>query len=356
MLRHHRTLFSTIQNRFGVQRNLCTQKPIQELRIGIIGMGHVGDAVIKNLQKHNFNVTTLLDIDRSRCEGFSCNIAQNPRELINEVDVVVSALPKPPHIKQVFEGPDGILEGLREDMVWIDHSTTDYEQTQHFAQLVSEKKAHLMEAPVTGGLEALKKGQMTTLVAGEKDVFEFIRPLLDASYCNVLFTGPLGTALIPKAISNTFASMICIAAAEALMICKRAGMDEKTTFDAFRASTGNSFVLETAIPMICQGTYDPSFTLDLHCKDNQLVHDSARRLGVPIELLGHVQQMYNRALSKYGPDAPCYIPAKLVEDACQESLQNDAFKDWSYSIENVDGSAVIRHKGIETVRTGHPMI
>jgi len=150
--------------------------------------------------------------------------------------------------------------------------------------------------------------------------------------------------------------MICMAAAETLVICKRAGIDEKTTFDAIRASTGNSFVWETAVPMICQGTYDPSFTLDLHCKDNQLVHDFAKRHNVPIELMGHVQQMFNRGLSKYGPDAPCYIPAKLIEDDCGESLQNDAFKDWHYSIENVDGSAVIRHKGIDVTRTGHPMI
>jgi len=338
------------------KRGLCTNRSVNELRVGIIGMGQVGNAVIKNLQKHKFNVTSILDLDTSKCESFNATLAPNPRALVEDVDIVVTALPKPPHIKSAFEGEDGILQGIKEHTIWIDHSTTDYEQTQNFAQLVKDKGGHLLESPVTGGLEALKKGQMTTLVAGEKDVFEYIRPILDASYHNVLFTGPLGTALIPKAISNTFASMICIAAAEALIICKRAGMDEKTAFDAFRASTGNSFVFETAVPMICQGTYDPSFTLDLHCKDNQLVHDFARRLGVPIELLGHVQQMYNRALSKYGPDAPCYIPAKLVEDACHESLQNDAFKDWSYSIENVDGSAVIRHKGIDTPRTGHPMI
>merc|ERR1712080_393182 len=95
---------------------------------------------------------------------------------------------------------------------------------------------------------------MTTLVAGDRAVFDYIRPVLDASYSNVLFTGPLGTALVPKAISNTFAAMTCIAAAEALVVCKRAGMDEKTTWDAIRASTGNSFVWETAVPMIFRVT------------------------------------------------------------------------------------------------------
>jgi len=193
-------------------RGLSTKTPAKDLKIGIIGMGHVGNALIKNLQKQNFNVRSILDIDETKCQGFSCNTAPNPRDLVSEVDIVITALPKPPHIKEAFEGVDGILAGFDENKIWIDHSTTDYEQTQSFDKLVREKKGHCLEAPVTGGLEALKKGQMSTLVAGERDVFDYIKPILDVSYQNVLFTGPLGTALIPKAISNTFASMICMAA------------------------------------------------------------------------------------------------------------------------------------------------
>ena len=338
-------------------RRLTQNIPIKEKTIGVIGMGMVGNAVTKNLLRNGYNVTTIFDIDQSKLEEFkdSCKIASNSQAVVSEVDIFVTALPKPHNLKEAFEGEDGMYKALSRDQIWIDHSTTDFEQTKSFTDMVSGKGAHLLEAPVTGGLEALRKGQMTVLVAGENDVFEYIRPILETNYMNIIFTGGSGTALIPKAISNVIAAMFCVAASEALVLCKRIGMDEKTTFDAIRAGAGNSFAWETAVPYMCQGIYDDSFTLDLHCKDNQLMFDIAKRSGVPVELMGHVQQIYNRALAEYGGESPCYIPAKLMEDVCGESFKNDAFKDWSYSIENIDGSLVIRHHGIETPRTGHPI-
>ena len=81
-------------------------------------------------------------------------------------------MPKPANVKAVFEGEDGLLKGLSEGKIWVDHSTTDYEQMMQFNELVKDKNASVMEAPITGGLEALKKGQMTVFMAGEKDLAE----------------------------------------------------------------------------------------------------------------------------------------------------------------------------------------
>ena len=86
-------------------------------------------------------------------------------------------------------GPNGILEGLKENGIWIDHSTTDYEQNIMFEEIASKKGAHVLECPITGGLEALKKGQMAVWVAGNEDAYKRARPVLDASYTTVLYTG-----------------------------------------------------------------------------------------------------------------------------------------------------------------------
>ena len=88
---------------------------------------------------------------------------------------LISGLPKPANVKAVFEGGDGLLEGLTEGKIWVDHSTTDYEQMMKFNELVRNKNAHVMEAPITGGLEALKKGQMTVFMAGDKILAEQVR-------------------------------------------------------------------------------------------------------------------------------------------------------------------------------------
>lgn len=85
---------------------------------------------------------------------------------------LIIALPMPPHVKQCFEGDNGILAGLSKDKVWIDHSTTDYEQTLAFNDLAQNKGAQCLEAPITGGLEALSKGQMTVFMAGQQQLAE----------------------------------------------------------------------------------------------------------------------------------------------------------------------------------------
>ena len=104
--------------------------------------------------------------------------------------------------------------------MWIDHSTTDHEQNKVFTEALTKIGGSLLEAPITGGLEALKKGQMAVWVAGDKVIpYQFrqhrqlffqakyldTKPILDASYSTVQYTGGLGTAMIPKVLSN----MLC---------------------------------------------------------------------------------------------------------------------------------------------------
>merc|ERR1719376_726542 len=312
-------------------------------------MGNVGQAVTNNMLSKGYKVTSILDKRLETCQNYKeqCKIAKTPREVAEECDIVISALPMPPHIKAAFEGQDGILAGLSEGKVWIDHSTTDYNQMMAFNELVMAKRAHAIEAPVTGGLEALKKGQMTVLLAGDKEQVEKVKPLMKASFQTVLYTGGFGTATMPKVLSNMLSVVNIISLGEVLMIAKKADMDLKTFWDCIRASAGNSFVWETGGPMVMQGTYDPSFTIALQSKDNQLGFDMAKKYGVPIQMMGLAQQILHQAMYTYGEDAPCYSAPRMLEDALKTSLRCEDFKDWSYSIQDVDGSSNIRHHGIK---------
>lgn len=321
---------------------------LKEKKIGIIGMGNVGAAVATNLIAKNYKVEIVMDKDQSACSRFKqCQVAKTPQEVTEKSDIVISALPMPKHVKEVFAGTSGILSGLCSEKIWIDHSTTDYNQMMSFNEQVAAKGAFAIEAPITGGLEALKKGQMTVLMAGNEQKVAEVKPLMTASFQTAIYTGEFGTATIPKVMSNMLTVVNIIALGEVMMIAKRAGLDLKVFWDCIRASAGNSFVWETGGPMVMQGTYDPSFTIELQSKDNQLGYDMAKKYGVPIELMGHAQQILNRAQYTYGDDAPCYSAPRMLEEALKTSLRCEDFKDWSYSIQDVDGSSNIRHHGIK---------
>ena len=193
--------------------------------------------------------------------------------------------------------------------------------------------------------------------------------MMDDIYSNVIYTGAMGTALIPKVLSNMLTCVYNQAMGEVFMIGKRAGVDMRTMWDCIRASSGNSFVWETGGPMLMQGTYDPSFSIALQCKDNRLGYQIATKHRVPLEILGHAMQAYNKTMYTYGDDAPCYSTPRLLEEALGVDLRLnilawssgryltchvtrcEGFEDWKYSIQNVDGSAVIRHHGIDIKRT-----
>ena len=118
-------------------------------------------------------------------------------------------------------GPDGILAGLQNGGIWIDHSTTDYEQNKMFEEEAAKKGGHVLECPITGGLEALKKGQMAVWVAGDVEAYKKAKPILDASYTTVMYTGILGTAMIPKVLSNMLCAVQILAMSECFAIGKK---------------------------------------------------------------------------------------------------------------------------------------
>ena len=119
---------------YGSQHARYSTKTTQQ--IGIIGLGNVGSTVAKNLLKSGFTVSALLDKNPEVGRDLPGDIPRpnTPRELASMSDVVMTALPAPPHVKQVLTGEDGVLAGLRSGGVWIDHSTTDYQQTLELAE------------------------------------------------------------------------------------------------------------------------------------------------------------------------------------------------------------------------------
>ena len=219
----------------------------------------------------------------------------------------------------------------------------DYHQTLQLAEKCKDLGVGFLEAPVTGGMALLKQGLMTVLVSGEKDLYQTCLPLLKMSGRTVLYLGGLGTATITKVITNMLAATHLVSMGEALMMAKRNNIDLKMFFEALRFSAGNSYVIETEAPLAFNGSFNPDFSLELHCKDLALGRNIAQESGVPIKVHSLVEEIYNEARLKYGNDKGSSHPAKLLQDLLGEKLQIEGFEDWTYSINIVDGTMSVNH-------------
>jgi hypothetical protein len=140
----------------------CISSNIKDTKIGMIGMGGVGDCLFNNLGRNGFKVATVTDIDLGKCDKYKsdgCSVVGSAKEVAEASDVIISGLPSPPSVKTMF---DDLLRGLSKDKIWIDHSTTDYGQNFEFEKEVKAKGAEMLEAPISGGLDALMYGEKLT--------------------------------------------------------------------------------------------------------------------------------------------------------------------------------------------------
>lgn len=328
----------------------------------MVGVGELGRAVTGNLIRAGLN-PVLYDIQGPKvADDFlsqGATWANNARELAEQCDVVLTGLPRPEHVSAAMGikgdgeiSDDGILAGLKKDSVWIEHSTTDFENTLKIREEVEKRGAKAVAAPVTGGMQILKVGKMVALVGcDDEDLFKQVSPLIALSAPRIIRCGEFGHETVVKITTNMLCAVQDCAMGEVMMMCKKSGVDMKLLFDAMRVSSGNSFCWETEFARVADGTYRPDFTAEMMAKDIELGQGIARKHGVPMLIHGQVAQIYEMCMAKYGRDSGSTIPVKLVEDACGTPLADEklkeTFKDWTYTTEIVDGSYTVIHKNLD---------
>ncbi len=296
-------------------------------RYGFVGLGNLGGHLAASLRRTGFALTVHDARPEAADELLAAGAswAATPREAAAASDAVFTCLPSPGVVAAVVEGEDGVLAGLAPGTTWIDSSTNDRHELTRLASLAAERGVRVLEAPVTGGVHLAASGELTVLVGGDPDVVEAHAPALAAIGTNVFHVGPLGSASTIKLITNLLAFVHLVAAGEALMLARQAGLDLGQSFHVIKASSGTSFVHETESQVILNGSYDIGFTLDLACKDLGLALDLAREHGVPLALGDLVAERFAEARARYGGSAWSPMVVKLLEDALGVELRAPGF-------------------------------
>lgn len=296
-------------------------------RLGFIGLGNLGFHLASSLRRAGFELT-VHDLSKAAAAPLLAAGAQwadSAQAVAEQCDSVFTCLPSSKAVSIVVSGEKGILAGLKPGGTWIDMSTNDRTETLRLAALAAEKGCNALESPVTGGVHKAAAGNITVLVGGDQAVYQAHLPALQAMGNPVLYMGPLGSAAIIKVITNMLAFIHLVAAGEALMLAKRGGLDLAQSFEAIKASSGNSFVHETESQVILNGSYNIGFTMDLACKDLGFATQMGRDFGVPLDLAGMTEQTFIRARSQYGGSAWSSQVVKLLEDALGTDLRAPGF-------------------------------
>jgi len=286
------------------------------MKIGFIGLGNVGGKLAGSLLKNKFDLT-VRDLDKNLTNEFktkSAKVANSPKELAEEVDLIITCLPSPKTCAEVMEAKDGVINGLSESKIWLEMSTTDQAEVKRLGEQVIKKKAIPMDGPVSGGCHRAATGNIAIFIGGERKTFEKILPVLTSMGRKILHTGELGTASVLKVITNYLASVHLAALGEAWTVAKKSNLDLNKTYKGIAVSSGNSFVHETESQIILNGSYNINFTMDLVEKDMTLFNDLSKKLKTPLEISPFVLDIFKDANKKYGSRAWSSMVVKRLED------------------------------------------
>ena len=297
------------------------------MKVGFIGLGNVGGKLAGSLLRKKFDLT-VRDLDQNLTKEFTnlgAKIAISPKELAEKVDLIITCLPSPKICAEVMEGKDGILNGLSENKIWLEMSTTDESEVKRIGEKVIARKAIPMDGPVSGGCHRAATGNIAIFVGGERKIFEKILPILTVMGRKVLHTGDLGSASILKVITNYLASVHLVALGEAWTVAKKSNLDLTKTYKGIMASSGNSFVHETESQVILNGSYNINFTMDLVLKDTGLFDDLAKKLKAPLEISPLVVDIFKDGQKKYGSKAWSSMIVKRMEDINKIDFRANGF-------------------------------
>ena len=312
------------------------------MKIGFIGLGNVGAKLAGSLLRNGFDLT-VKDIDQNLTDQFKnlgAKVAYSGKELAEQVDLIITSLPSLKVSAEVMEAENGVLEGLSENKIWLEMSTTDEAEVKRIGKKVIAKNATPLDGPVSGGCHRAATGNIAIFVGGERKVFEKILPVLTVMGRKVLHTGELGTASTLKVITNYLASVHLVALGEAWTVAKKSNLDLEKTFKGIAASSGNSFVHETESQVILNGSYNINFTMDLVLKDTGLFDDLAKKLNAPLEISPKIVEIFKDGQKKYGSRAWSSMIVKRMED-----LNNIDFRARGFPEELIDNEP--EEKGYE---------
>ncbi|HRP96932.1 MAG TPA: 2-hydroxy-3-oxopropionate reductase [Rhodocyclaceae bacterium] len=285
------------------------------METGFIGLGLMGRPMALNLLKagHRVHVWSrrresmqpLLDAGAGDCASAA--------EVARHSDVVISMVADAPDVEAVALGPDGVADGARDGLIFVDMSTIAPAAAQSIAARLAERGVTMLDAPVSGGEAGAIEATLTIMVGGDAAAFERVRPLFEAMGRTVSRIGASGAGQVAKACNQILTGVGVAAVAEALNFARRSGVDAARVREALLGGFAYSRVLENHGQRMLERNFRPGFKAWMHQKDMRIVLEEAHRLGLALPSAAATAQMFNAMVGSGLGEEDSVAMLKLLE-------------------------------------------
>jgi 3-hydroxyisobutyrate dehydrogenase len=269
--------------------------------IGFVGLGIMGQGMVRNLLSANFTVhiwnRTPSKMDTLIEAGAIA--ASSPADVAAHAEIIIICVSDTADVEQVVLQDSGIIFGVKPGALIIDMSTISPEVTRRLAAALAERDVHMLDAPISGGSEGAAKGTLSIMVGGDAAQVARAMPAFEAMGKAITHVGEIGAGQTVKLVNQILVVVTMLGVGEALLFAQAGGLDLNKTLEAVTQGAAGSWMLSNRGPQVIERDWQPGFTIDLQQKDVRLVLEAADQLGVPMLGTSMVFNLY-RSLQKQG--------------------------------------------------------
>jgi L-threonate 2-dehydrogenase len=287
-----------------------------QLRVGVVGLGIMGSAMATHFVAAGFHVTGY-DIAQDKVDALVRGGgvgATSPAEVAGQSDVVVTSLATADAVRAVVENNDGLAAGAREGSIVIDTNTMPLPVKERARERLAEVGVPMLDCTLSGtGAQAARR-DLVVYASGDREPYEVALPVLEAVSRSVRYLGEFGMGSKMKFAANLLVAIHNVAAAEAFVLARKAGLDPELLYEVISDGAGTSRMFEVRGPMMVADEYDePSARMSLFMKDVNTIDEFARSVGAALPLFSASIPVYTEALAQGRADQdPAAVHAVLM--------------------------------------------
>lgn len=294
---------------------------MQQTAIAVIGLGTMGGPIAANLVKAGH---TVLGVDlsegaRERAAATGVQVVASAAEAAREVDATLTMLPAGQHVREAFDGPEGIWANARSGSLLIDASTVDVGTSRWCHEGSAARGFRFVDAPVSGGVPGAQAGTLTAMLGGEPEAVAVADVLLAPAAARRIDAGGPTRGTAAKICNNMMLFSNLVATCEGAQLAQRLGLDPAVFYEIATTSSGRSFPLETwyPVPGVVDSSpanrgYAPDFPATGALKDVDLALNAGRLAGVNLPAAALAASQFQQLIDEGLGDLDCSLIAKFV--------------------------------------------
>ena len=270
------------------------------MKIGIIGIGMLGEAVSLNLLNSGYEVSVYNRTKEKtiNVEKKGAKVMESPKILAENTELIIIIVKDAIAVKDVSFGKNGIIKSKNKNLIVADMSTIDSTESKDIANEFQKNHIQKLEIPVMGGPNVAITGELVMMASGQKTSFDYCKTVFDKIANKIFFLGEQGIANSIKLAMNLQITMLALSLSEGITLVKKSNVNPKIFLEVLNSTYFKTGMSENKAFKMIEGNYNPTFTLANLQKDITTMTNTAKKLGIELPMINKAEELYKDAINE----------------------------------------------------------